>query len=68
MISYLMILFFPCIREYLEKDVNPPKDKIHVVVDAAADHVTCAIKELRRLFLIEDLVDTLKVSPFTDGF
>lgn len=59
-------MFFQCIREYLEKDLNPPKDKIHVVVDAAADHVTCVVRELRRLFLIEDLVDTLKVSSFTD--
>lgn len=59
MANALLVLLF--IRAYLEKDLNPPKEKVHKLVDAGAEHVTCAVRELRRLFLIEDLVDTLKV-------
>lgn len=32
--------------------------------NVALGHVNCTLKELRRLFLVEDLVDSLKVGTF----
>lgn len=49
-------------KEYLEKDLTPPSEKIHEWADIITDHLTCVLKELRRLFLVEDVVDTLKMA------
>lgn len=49
-------------KEYLEKDVSPPVDKIHEWADIATDHLNNVLRELRRLFLVEDVVDTLKMA------
>lgn len=37
-----------------------PKDKVENAATISVAHVNAAIAELRRLFLVEDLVDTLK--------
>ncbi|XP_074640042.1 reticulon-1-A-like [Tubulanus polymorphus] len=47
-------------KEYLEKDLSLPSDKVHQVVDTIMEHANKTGKEVRRLFLVEDLVDSLK--------
>ena len=44
-------------------DIALPEDKVHELADIIMTHVTSTIKELRRLFLVEDIVDSLKVRP-----
>jgi hypothetical protein len=47
-------------QSYLEVKVDLPKDKLHELADDSMKHVSCAITTLRRYFLIEDIVDSLK--------
>ncbi|KAF2894304.1 hypothetical protein ILUMI_11866 [Ignelater luminosus] len=47
-------------KEFLETDVALPQDKVKEVVEIAVAHINAAIAELRRLFLVEDLVDSIK--------
>jgi hypothetical protein len=47
-------------REILELDLTLPQDKVREVTDIAVVHVNAAALELRRLFLVEDLVDSIK--------
>lgn len=52
-------------RLYLEQDVSLPDEVIRKYSDVALGRINTAINELRRLFLVEDLVDSLKVRLFT---
>ncbi|XP_012679100.1 reticulon-4a isoform X2 [Clupea harengus] len=45
---------------YLEQDVGVPADLVHKYSEVGLRHVNTGIKELRRLFLVEDLVDSIK--------
>ncbi|XP_027013762.1 reticulon-4b isoform X2 [Tachysurus fulvidraco] len=45
---------------YLEQEVSLPDDVVRKYSDVALGRVNTAINELRRLFLVEDLVDSLK--------
>ncbi|XP_053335636.1 reticulon-4b isoform X4 [Clarias gariepinus] len=45
---------------YLEQDVCLPEEVVRKYSDIALGRINTAIKELRRLFLVEDLVDSLK--------
>ncbi|XP_060720120.1 reticulon-4b isoform X6 [Tachysurus vachellii] len=45
---------------YLEQEVSLPEDVVRKYSDVALGRVNTAINELRRLFLVEDLVDSLK--------
>ncbi|KAA0713327.1 Reticulon-4 Neurite outgrowth inhibitor [Triplophysa tibetana] len=47
-------------KMYLDKDIAIPTEMIHKYSDMGLMHVNTVIKELRRLFLVEDLVDSLK--------
>lgn len=47
-------------REFLEADLNLPQDKVREVSEVAVTHMNAALTELRRLFLVEDLVDSIK--------
>ncbi|XP_078505613.1 reticulon-4 isoform X2 [Lissotriton helveticus] len=47
-------------RAYLERDVALSDELVHKYSNVVLDHLNCAVKELRRLFLVEDLVDSLK--------
>ncbi|KAG5881489.1 hypothetical protein JTB14_029155 [Gonioctena quinquepunctata] len=47
-------------KEYLELDVSLPQDKVKEISEVVVAHVNAAIVELRRLFLVEDLVDSIK--------
>lgn len=44
----------------METDVALPQDKVKEVIEIAVAHINAAIVELRRLFLVEDLVDSIK--------
>lgn len=50
---------------YLDKDTALPADMVHKYSDSTLVHINTVIKELRRLFLVEDLVDSLKVCLFS---
>ncbi|EFX74424.1 hypothetical protein DAPPUDRAFT_108977 [Daphnia pulex] len=46
--------------EYLEHDVTVTTEKVHEVADLTAAKLNASLVELRRLFLVEDLVDSVK--------
>ncbi|XP_046699345.1 reticulon-4b isoform X6 [Silurus meridionalis] len=45
---------------YLEQEVSLPDEVVRKYSDTALGRINTAINELRRLFLVEDLVDSLK--------
>lgn len=47
-------------KDLLQMDVSLPQDKVREISEVAVAHVNAAIVELRRLFLVEDLVDSIK--------
>lgn len=55
-------------RAYLESEVAISEELVQKYSNSALGHVNCVIKELRRLFLVDDLVDSLKVSVFAFHF
>ncbi|KAH1019171.1 hypothetical protein HUJ04_009027 [Dendroctonus ponderosae] len=51
-------------KEYLDMDVSLSPQKAQEVSQIAVAHINAAISELRRLFLVEDLVDSFKFGVF----
>ncbi|NXJ52671.1 RTN4 protein, partial [Spizaetus tyrannus] len=49
-------------RAYLESDVAVSEELIQKYSNVVLSHINGTVKELRRLFLVDDLVDSLKVS------
>ncbi|CAK9833970.1 rtn1-a [Anthophora retusa] len=47
-------------KNILEMDLALPAEKVQEVTDVAVVHVNAVARELRRLFLVEDFVDSLK--------
>lgn len=47
-------------NQYLERDIVVPQEKVHAQVDVFVDHVQNAVVQLRRLFLVENLFDSIK--------
>ena len=47
-------------KALLDLNIDLPEDKAQQALKNICQHINCTIKELRRLFLIEDLVDSLK--------
>ncbi|XP_011498648.1 PREDICTED: reticulon-1-like isoform X2 [Ceratosolen solmsi marchali] len=47
-------------KDILELDLTLPSSKVHEVADIAVANANAAVTELRRLFLVEDFVDSLK--------
>jgi len=47
-------------KDILEVDLTLPSEKVHEVADVAVAHANAAVAELRRLFLVEDFIDSLK--------
>ncbi|XP_068927819.1 reticulon-4 isoform X1 [Petaurus breviceps papuanus] len=47
-------------RAYLDSEVAVSEALVQKYSNSALGHVNCTIKELRRLFLVDDLVDSLK--------
>lgn len=48
------------LRPYLETDLKIPEDRVHQQVENVVQHVVNLLVQLRRLFLVENVVDTLK--------
>ncbi|XP_069500795.1 reticulon-2 [Ambystoma mexicanum] len=46
---------------YLDEDVSLSKEQVDKYAELALAHLTSALKTLRHLFLVEDLVDSLKL-------
>ncbi|XP_069036457.1 LOW QUALITY PROTEIN: reticulon-3 [Lepisosteus oculatus] len=49
-------------KAYMDQDVSVSPETFRKYVDAAVSHVNAAVKQLSRLFLVEDLVDSLKLA------
>lgn len=49
-------------RQYLQQQVALPEDVVHKYSDVVLAKLNKTIAEVRRLFLVEDLVDSIKVS------
>ncbi|XP_044148095.1 reticulon-4 isoform X5 [Bufo gargarizans] len=47
-------------KAYLDSNVAVSEDLVQKYCNVALSHINCTMKELRRLFLVEDLVDSLK--------
>lgn len=47
-------------KEYLDMDVTVTNEKVHEVADLSAAKLNGTLLELRRLFLVEDIVDSIK--------
>lgn len=54
----LSILYF--FREILDVDLTLSQDRAQQIAGVIVTHINAYIAELRRLFLVEDLVDSLK--------
>uniref|UniRef100_A0A1W7R9U1 Reticulon-like protein n=1 Tax=Hadrurus spadix TaxID=141984 RepID=A0A1W7R9U1_9SCOR len=48
-------------KEYLDMDIQLPSNRVHENVDVALQHFNTTAQRLRSLFLVEDLVDSLKL-------
>lgn len=55
---------FPLFRTLIEKDVSIPPETFRKHVDCSLTYINQALKQLSRLFLVEDLVDSLKVRAY----
>ncbi|XP_016334453.1 reticulon-3-like, partial [Sinocyclocheilus anshuiensis] len=51
-----------CDRALMEKDVTVPPETFRKHVDACLTHVNRVLKQMSRLFLVQDLVDSLKLA------
>ncbi|XP_016378972.1 reticulon-4b isoform X1 [Sinocyclocheilus rhinocerous] len=51
-------------KRYLDQDVALSKDVVQRHSDVVLSRINGALKELRRLFLVEDLIDSLKFAVF----
>lgn len=49
------------LRQYLDQEVALSEDMVHKYSDMVLAKLNKSIVELRRLFLVEDLVDSIKV-------
>nr|XP_027217240.1 vegetative cell wall protein gp1-like [Penaeus vannamei] len=47
-------------KDILELDTNLPSEKVHEATDVIIQQINSTISELKRLFLVEDLVDSVK--------
>lgn len=56
---FLTPVFVP--RSYLEMEIALSQDQISKYADKILLYTNTCMKELRRLFLVQDLVDSLKV-------
>ncbi|KAL4641815.1 reticulon-1 isoform X1 [Arapaima gigas] len=47
-------------KSYLEMDIALSQEQMQKYAEGAQHYISCMVKELRRLFLVQDLVDSLK--------
>lgn len=55
-------------RAYLDKEVAVSEELVQKYSHVVLGHFNSTVKELRRLFLVDDLVDSLKVRSFLSSF
>nr|XP_009916502.1 PREDICTED: reticulon-4 isoform X4 [Haliaeetus albicilla] len=55
-----LLFSYGCKRAYLESDVAVSEELIQKYSNVVLGHINGTVKELRRLFLVDDLVDSLK--------
>lgn len=55
-------------RQYLDQEVALSEEMVHKYSDMALAKFNKSISELRRLFLVEDLVDSIKVGGSPGGW
>lgn len=51
-------------KEFLEFDLTLPPEKVKELSEVGVAHVNAGLAELRRLFLVEDLIDSIKFGVF----
>lgn len=54
-------------RQYLDEEVALSEEMVHKYSDMVLAKLNKTIAEVRRLFLVEDLVDSIKVSSAPSG-
>jgi len=47
-------------KEYLDVEIVPSSDRVHQIVDVLLKHFNNTIIKLRSVFLVEDIIDSLK--------
>jgi len=47
-------------KEYLDVEITPSPEKVHEAVDNALNHVNAVILKLRAVFLVEDIIESVK--------
>ncbi|CAG2166803.1 unnamed protein product [Oppiella nova] len=47
-------------KEYLEVEITPSSERIHEIVDSFLSHFNRTLNKLRSVFLVEDIIDSLK--------
>lgn len=47
-------------QQYIEQDISLSREQVHELSDTVVAHVNATVIELRRLILVEDLVDSIK--------
>lgn len=45
---------------FLNRDIALPQEKVHELIDTLILHLNACLGELRRLFLVEDMIESLK--------
>lgn len=61
-LNQLLTLFYCGCRAYLEVEMSLSHDQMQKYAENAQYYINSTLKELRRLFLVQDLVDSLKVT------
>ncbi|KAK9885694.1 hypothetical protein WA026_012459 [Henosepilachna vigintioctopunctata] len=51
-------------KEFLEYDLSFPPEKVKEISEVVVAHVNAGLSALRRLFLVEDLIDSIKFGVF----
>ncbi|XP_044747766.1 reticulon-1 isoform X1 [Coccinella septempunctata] len=51
-------------KEFLEFDLSLPPEKVKEISEVVVAHVNAGLSALRRLFLVEDLIDSIKFGVF----
>lgn len=71
---FKLVLTMPCLlnlanfcltfclnREYLDVEITPNNERVHKSIDLIIGHVNSVVLKLRSVFLVEDIVDSVKV-------
>jgi len=51
-------------KEFLEVPITPSPERVHQLVDVVLAHLNCTLNKLRSVFLVEDIIDSLKFVVF----